>query len=58
MFFIAALGSEQVGPGERHWTVTIPITGLAAGNYTIEGWLTTLGERPRFSASSGFEIAP
>jgi hypothetical protein len=57
-FFPTVLTSESVGPGERHWPVTVPIDGLDEGGYIVEAWLTTLGERPRFFASAGFEVGP
>lgn len=57
MFFLTVLTSERVGPGERHWPVTIPLDGIPDGGYVVEAWLTTLGERPRFFAAVPFEVA-
>ncbi len=57
MLFGAVLSTELVGPGERHWPVTIPLDAIPDGGYIAEAWLTTLGERPRFSATVPFEVA-
>ena len=47
--FTQALRSETVS-GERVWVVALPV--LKAGRYSVEGWLTTMGER-RFAARCG-----
>jgi hypothetical protein len=47
--FTQALRSETVS-GERVWVVALPE--LKAGRYSVEGWLTTMGEK-RFAASCG-----
>ena len=54
--YAAVLGKEIVGPGERNWTEVIPVTGLAPGRYTLEGWLNNSGPK-RFTATVGFEVA-
>lgn len=53
--YAAVVGKEIVGPGERNWTESIPLSSLPAGRYTLEGWLTTTGQK-RYAATVGFEI--
>jgi hypothetical protein len=57
--FTLALGSERIGPGEKNWTLQLPLangaTRLPPGSYTAEGWLTTIGER-RYAARVPFSI--
>ncbi|HEY3440950.1 MAG TPA: BsuPI-related putative proteinase inhibitor [Paludibaculum sp.] len=47
--FTEALRSESVS-GERVWVVALPV--LKGGRYSVEGWLTTLGEK-RFAGRCG-----
>lgn len=61
--FIAAVGTEKVGPGERNWTAQFPLQDgqnkrLPAGKYTIEGFLTVQGDPSPYAARVGFEIVP
>jgi hypothetical protein len=47
-------GAEKVGPGEKTWVMSFPVGQLAAGKYSVEGWLTT---QPRlYSATISFEV--
>jgi hypothetical protein len=59
--FVAVIGVERIGPGERNWVVEIPLAAggerLPPGKYVAEAFLTTLGP-PMYSASVGFEILP
>lgn len=59
-FFTQAVGTIDLSPGKQVFSVEIPLsdeTGqpLAAGSYTIGGWLTT-GSVRSYGALSGFEI--
>jgi hypothetical protein len=42
--------------GEKNWMLSVPLTGLPAGTYTVEAWLTNTGQRS-FSGSVGFEVS-
>jgi hypothetical protein len=52
--FLAVLGTERIGPGQRTWVIDAPLN-LPAGNYTAEGWITA-EDGKRFAASAGFRI--
>ena len=59
-FFTSVVSKETVGPGERHWPITLNAADnggqlLAPGRYTLEGWLTTAGPK-RYAATVGFEV--
>ncbi len=57
--FTLALGSLEVGPGEKNFVVVIQLASggrnLPPGRYVAEGWLTTMGIR-QYAASAGLEI--
>jgi hypothetical protein len=54
--FAAVAGEEIVGSGERNWVESLPLSGLPAGKYTLEGWLAAEGGK-RYAANIAFEIA-
>lgn len=61
--FIAAVGTERIGPGERNWTGQFPLQDgqnkrLPAGKYTVEGFLTVQGDPSPYAARVAFEIIP
>jgi hypothetical protein len=57
--FTMALRMETFGPGEKNWTITVPLglkgVPFAEGRYVAEGWLTTIGPKA-YATSVGFEI--
>lgn len=58
--FTQVLHTETYGPGERNYTVTVPLMGkdgkpLVEGKYTAQAWLATVQPKA-YSASVGFEI--
>jgi len=59
-FFTLALGSERI-TGEKNWVAEVPLVRdrvrLPAGNYSAEGWLTTM-EGKRYAARVGFAVRP
>jgi hypothetical protein len=46
--FVQSLHDRTVS-GE--WTITVAVPRPAAGAYTLQGWLTTIGDTPQFSAT-------
>ncbi len=46
----------EVVEGERNWALVAPLGDLPPGKYTARGWLTTMGDGHRFSATVSFEI--
>lgn len=50
--------STQEFTGETHWLVNVPVNGLPAGAYTVEGWLAPDNPTPVWRASSGFRVSP
>ena len=59
-FFTLALTQMDLSPGEQTFSAEIPLSNEAGdvfspGEYTIEGWLTTIGAAA-YRASVGFEI--
>lgn len=59
-FFTLALTQLDLSPGEQTFAVEIPLSNkpgeaFAPGEYTLEGWLTTIGAAA-YRASVGFEI--
>lgn len=53
--FAQIFGSIAVG-GEMHYLVSVPLGGLAPGDYSVEAWLATAGE-PQWKATSRFALA-
>lgn len=60
--FIAQLGTERIAGGERNWIETIPLgpegAVLSPGSYSLEAFLTTADQKPRYAATVGFEVLP
>lgn len=58
-FFILAIRTETIGPGEKNWVILVRLGDdgkpWPQGKYTAEAWLTTAGPKT-FAASVGFEI--
>ena len=59
-FFTQATTTIEVSPGERNFTVEIPLGNdegqpFPARAYSIEGWITGSGPK-RYSASAGFDV--
>jgi Intracellular proteinase inhibitor len=57
--FPAVSGEEKFGPGERNYTILVPLAGrdmktLPPGRYTVTAWLAT--EPVKYRASVGFEV--
>jgi hypothetical protein len=42
--FLPVVGTEQIS-GQRTWEIDVNVPGLPPGNYQVEAWLTTVGER-------------
>lgn len=58
--FLDVVNSEDFGPGERNYTVLVPLSGkdgspMQPGRYTVEAWLST-GRLRTFVASVAFEM--
>ena len=59
--FTLIFGTERFGPGERNYTIQLPLQDkqnnrLPAGKYVAEGFLATQGEQKPYVARVGFEI--
>mgnify|MGYP002381627814 CR=1 FL=1 len=52
--FIQVLHSLDI-MGEKNWAATLPMTGIAPGNYTAEGFLTTAGAK-KYTGSVAFTL--
>lgn len=52
--FAAQFSSEEFGPGERNYVISVERT-LPVGKYTAEAWLTTTAPI-RYRATVGFEV--
>lgn len=52
--FIQVYRTESIGPGERNFAFSVPLSNLPAGRYLAEAYLTT--DPREFSATVGFEI--
>jgi hypothetical protein len=48
--------TEQIGPGEKNWSLDAPIGTLAPGRYVVEAYLVTAPLM--YSARVGFEVVP
>lgn len=54
--FAAVIQEVTVGPGEKSWLMSFPVSQVPPGKYKAEGWLTTT---PRlYSAQVSFDIIP
>ena len=51
--FIQAIHERTLGP---LWTVTVKAPRPPAGEYTVSGWLTTLGDVPQYAATAPLSI--
>jgi len=59
-FFTQATTTIEVSPGERNFTIEIPLGNdqgkpFPAGSYSIEGWITGNGPK-RYGALAGFDV--
>jgi len=41
---------------ETDYVLTVPLAGVAPGNYTARGWLTAIGPQLAYSASTSFQV--
>jgi hypothetical protein len=55
--FPAAIEEVLIGPGDREYSVEVPVR-LTGGAYVIEAWLTTGDDRIQFSAAAPFQLPP